>query len=399
MSIPQPTTTGDVLTIKNTAPVGSTISVKGQGTTVSSNIITFTVVASSSETRTISAPKNMTIDSASSSANTLAIEVFNGNFEDVAGEEVTYTITEGSDFLAIDHENGYTCDLEVLGHGTAKVKVSVEGALDQIVTINCIKAPESILLPEALVEKTNIEFATGKDQDISGFIFTATGTKVCTSMNYTIQKWNGSEYENSTAGTLTDNKLKFTETGKFKVIATSASGSSRHVAKEVIFNVNEGVNVNTYEDFKTNLEAGNVVNILNLTNKNGAYNYDLVPSAILNNEQNESSYAAARISIVGKNVTIKGNGYKLDLSKLAYVQNNTFDYGSLIDITFTEEEKALYCTTNDNNEDQKNERKRSLQKADYFVEISNLDIIGNANVDGRINDHAYDTNMDTLQTT
>lgn len=388
---------GNVLTIKNTAPIGSTITVKGQGTSISSNTLTFTVVASSEETRSISAPKNMTIDSASSSANTLEIEVLNGSFQQVTGEEVTYTITEGEEFLAIDHENGYTCDLQVLGHGTATLKVSVDGAQDQTVTINCIKAPDSILVPEALIEKTGIEFATGVNQDIEGFSFTTTGTNVCTALNYTFEKWNGTAYETTTKGTLTDNKLKFTETGKYKVTAISNSGSSRYVSKEVVFVVNEGVNVNTYEDFKTNLEAGNIVNIMNLTNKNGAYNYNLVPSAILNNSQTSTSYTDAIIAIKGKNVKINGNGFRLDLSKLAYVEENNFDYGALINIDCTDEQTTAYQyneKTDQTQQDIDARKRKDLNQADYFVEINNLDIIGNANVDGRISDHEFVMNTE-----
>jgi len=384
----------NVLTVKNNAPIGTVITVEAKGETIYSNELTFTVVASPAETKTISITDSQKADSEAES-NVLELKVINGLWQEVTGEVVNYTITEGSEYLELDHDNGYTCDLKVLGHGTATVKVSVAGATDKYVTVNCVKVPESISIPEALTSKVVEKFTVGVNQEMVGFDFEATGTNVCQDLVANINKKDGSVYKPSTSGTLVDGKLKFTEIGDYELIISSNAGSVKETTRTIKFTVNEGVNVNTYEDFKANVVAGNIVNIMNLTNKNGSYNYDLVPSFVLDGSEVANSYTEARIDVKGKRVEINGNGYSLDLSGMKYFEANNLDYGTVLNIVATDAESNnnsddSYNIQKAQTQDQIDAKKRNLSQADYFVKINDLSIFGNCHVNATVGTYAFD---------
>ena len=239
---------GDKLMVKPTAPYNTVIKVKAQGETMSSNILEFTVVEFSSEGLSLRGEDEVEKLDAAAAAYTYSIDVRNSSNQSVPGKTLSYTIVEGANNLSVA-QNGYTFVLTATGHGTATLRITM-GEEYKDVTVNCVKAPTAITLPEVLKTKTNIEFSTGKNQDIANFNLNFVGTNVCQDVAYKFEKWNTEEsaWVNSTAGTFNAGTLKFTEEGKFKVTATANSGSaadaSVSVSKE--FTVND---VYFMEDF------------------------------------------------------------------------------------------------------------------------------------------------------
>ena len=354
-------------------------------------------------------------DADASSATNIIVKVWKGS-QEVNDKTIEFAIVSGANCVTLE-EDGYTCGITVTGHGTAVVRASIAGtSIYQDITVNCIKAPDQILAPAALVGKSGV-ISTGKGASnaISNFNFQIDGTNACQDIAYTFEKYTSGNYATTQDVALEDGVLTFANTGKYRVTATSTSGGVRNPARSIEFDVNEGVNVGTYESFKTNVEAGNIVNIINMTETGDSEDYDLIPDAIIRNTlgsnptYNEVCAVRDGIKVIveSKNVIINGNGYKIDLSGLKYynVANTTgegdvyFDWGNLITVTCTQAEKTLYDPSredeNSGNEDLINEHKRTnLTKADYVVNINNLDITGSASVGGSIGDKVYDPTGD-----
>ena len=405
----------NTLIINDDATVGATIKVKAQADSMASNELTFTVAQASTEILYITANDEYMADADAPNATNIIIKVWKG-IQEVTDKTIEFTVVSEGDFVAL-REDGYTCGITVIGHGTAKVRASIAGtSVYKDITVNCIKAPDQILAPAALVGKSSV-ISTGKGPSnaISNFKFQIDGTNACQDVAYTFEKYSSGEYATTQDVTLEDGVLTFANTGKYRVTATSTSGGVRTPARSIEFDVNEGVNVSTYESFKTNVETGNVVNIINMSETGDSQDYDLIPDAILRNTLGANptydEVCAVRdgikVRVESKNVIINGNGYKLDLSGLKYydVENKTgegdkyFDWGNLITVTCTQAEKTLYDPSDDDensgNKDLINEHKRTnLTKADYVVNINNLDITGSASVGGSIGDKVYDPTGD-----
>ena len=385
---------GDKLFVKENASAGTEIRVKAIGETMSSNELTFSVALTSSEKLLLSVESPKSIDAGKSTNENIIVTVFNGDFQEVAGQEIEYVILEGEEYISLD-EDGYTCALEAIGDGVAKVRVTLKNSnQSQDIEIDCIKAPDSILIPEALQDKTNITLECAVNSEINGFNFEILGDNVCQDLVYTFEKWNGAEYISGNYGYCQDGKLKFTEQGKIRVVAKSNAGSVSEKSVQVVFNVNDGVNVSTFEEFRNAMlgSNGKPINIINLNKLGQRYGYNLVPSLVINDSENENSYVNIQMHLKGKSVKINGNGYSIDLSGMKYFENFTSDYGALIKIDATEEELAKYSYKTGENADtseEKNARKRTLTKADYSVEIKDLNIIGNTSIDGTIGTAGY----------
>lgn len=392
---------GNTLIIADTALAGTIIKVKAQAESMSSEELTFTVGQASSEVAFLSLNDKYVVDNGASTLTAINVEVYDGTGTTVADKTIEYSIISGADVLDLNPE-GYSCELNVLGHGTAKVRVSIAGTTTyKDVDVNCIKAPEQILAPVALADKAGIEFHSGfgTNNAINNFEFQTTGSNVCQEMTYKFEKLNNTTYETTTNVTLVNDTLTFAEVGTYKITARSNSGSVSEVSHEMVFHVNEGVNVSTYEEFKANAEAGKIVNIFNMAQTGNTGEYDLIPAVILNNTLgNEPTYqeisnaiADMSVRIIHKNTFINGNGYKLDVSGLKYynVINPTGDgdlyrdYGNLIDIDCNQEYKTAYKGV-----------ARQLTQADFIVSINDLEVVGNASVGGNIGDKIYNADSD-----
>jgi len=379
---------GNKLFVNDNATAGTQIKVKAQANSMSSNELIFTVASIVvDEDITFYAQENITADFGASTASVLTVNVWTNGQEDNT-RTIEFDHVSGEDLVDLD-VSGYSCTLTVKGHGTAVVRATVAGTnKSQDITINCIKAPEQIVAPESLLGRN--EISTAKTI-INNFAFDAQGTNVCQDMTYQFKKYVGNDYVTTDEVTLNANGLTFTETGKFKVIATSNSGSVREVSKELVFNVNEGVNVATFEEFRTVLRDANYdgkpVNIINLTKTGNTDSYDLIPSVILNGTENENSHLNdIRIEIIDKNVNINGNGFRINLSGMKFFASAD-DYGAFIKIN---NDASPYKIEDEDTPQQQAEKKRDLSQADFAVNIRDLVLIGSSDVTGRSSTNNFD---------
>ena len=379
---------GNVLLVNSNAPQNSVIKIKATGAngTIESNVITITVGYDDNALTLSYNQDNLTLDNDDNTASkALTVSVFDSESGmPVSNKDVTFEIVSGSDLLQIS-PNGYNCGLTILGHGTATVRASLTNNQDEYVdaTITLIKAPEQILVPEVLRTKQSIEFAVAKNAEIK-FEVEITGEKVCEEVSYTFAKYdsvNGTYIAETSAGefgTFSAGKITFNTTGKIKVTATSASGSQKTVYAEQVFEVNNGVNVSTYEQLQSVLNsttyAGTPVNIVVMDKTNATYGYDLVPEFILNNNQtNPQQVIDSVIFVQNGDLILNGNGYKINFSGLKYFSEAGERYSSLIKITGAEN--------------------AGNTQADHYVEINNLKLEGNVSVDGKVGETNFETSM------
>ena len=379
---------GNALIVKAEATSGSKIKVKAtNGKTgnekVESNVLEFTVGLSNAEKFHILTTADMTVDSGNTQASkVLTATVLNAEFQQVSGKNVSFEVVEGSEYVQIS-SNGYNCTITAVGHGTAKIRTTLkndEGTMtiatsDTVVT--SIKAPEQILVPEVLRNKTNINFATSKNYELD-FVAEIKGTNVCQEVEYVFSKFDGEKYVVQTANEVAkyeNGKITFYTTGKIKVTVNSLSGSVKSVFAEQVFNVNEGINVSTFEELQSTLNSatytGQIVNIVNFT-KDQTYGYDLVPEYILNDTQTTQKHLDTKIYVQHGDLRLNGNGYKINLSGMKYIETND-NYGSFIDIGGA----AVAGNT----------------KADHFVEIVDLKLESNTSIQGSVGSQAFAQTM------
>ena len=368
------TISGNNLMVSSTATEGATIKVKAQGETKSSNELTFTVVTVSTEGLYLVAEDSVENLDAAQANRIYSVNVMNASNQLVAGQQVRF-YTDDTNLLSID-QDGYNCELQAVGHGTATLYVALGDQTPVEIEVECIKAPEQVMLPEALQTKTNINFQTAVNAAIPGFNFDLTGTNVCQDVTVSFEKWNGTNWEKGEYGTYNAGTLTLTTQGKVRLTATSNSGSVAEKSVQFVFNVNDGVNVSTFEAFRSTLVSatynGKAVNIVNLV-ETTTDNYNLIPAAIVNGTQTINTHEEIKIGIYDKNVKIYGNGYCIDLSGMNYYENFTNDYGDLIDINTSVE----------------NSTKSTLTQANYVVEIRDLDLKGSVDVNGTIGTHTF----------
>lgn len=313
---------GNKLMVNSTAPYESKIKVQAQGQTMSSNVLEFKVVEVASEGLTLRGEDEVEKLDAAGSDYTYTIDVRDGQNQSVAGKNLTFTVTEGQNNIAV-YQNGYNFTLRALGHGIAKLRINL-GSEYKDVEVNCVKAPEAITLPEVLQTKTNIEFTTGVNQDIANFNLNFVGTNVCQDVTYKFEKYDEEgDYdteeerwiEDATAGSFNAGTLTLKAEGKIRVTATSNSGSSADafvsVSKEFV--VNDGINVSTFEEFKAALVAstGKAINIVNMQSNK------LIPAFITANDQTSANILSVTTLVSSGELTLLGNGYEVDLSGLA----------------------------------------------------------------------------------
>ena len=373
------------LIVSETATPNALIKVKAVGENIESNELTFTVSTISNQQIFISMDNALTLDNGSSSAlPTLTANVYDmsqGTPQNYAGADVDWTITSGDEFITIN-PNGYTCSFTVKGHGQAVVRASLNNGQYATTTITAINPPEQIAMPEMLQDRTTgtnaITYNVGNSSPIN-FVATAKGTKVCQEINYTFKKFSNNEWisesTNGEFGAFNDNQITFNTTGLIKVIATSNSQSQLNISSEQIFNVNDGVNISTFDDLKAYMEGGyaqsnatnkRVVNFV-VTEKLGDYGYSLVPSIILNDNMTNQTLLTTRKASIGAtgDWTIYGNNHAIDMSRLKILNtiDNTTSLNPALRIWGSE-------TSND---------------IDYNVSIRDLIMIGNCPVDATVN--------------
>ena len=354
---------GTTLIVSADAPTGATIKVKAVSVSASgvveSNEIAFTVVATQEE---INANKflldlntnSIRIDKKGTDAPILVAEIVNGNYESVTDKEISFTVIEGAEFLALV-ENGYSCSFQAIGHGKAIVEVKIEGIDSEVteqVTVDVIVPPDAVVLPEVFVERPLFDYKFSKIDRLNGnkeaslpFAPTVKGADLaCTDLVYNFVGENGKT--GSDVAVYENGAITFKTTGKVIVTVSSASGSKVEATTSYTFSINEGYNVHTFEELNYLIRRDDYIkdstilyddslpiNVVVLEKPVGEYEYeygyDLVPLYALKPQSEHTirqilrSYTtyngvplSSRIQAVNKSVWINGNNHTIDVSQV-----------------------------------------------------------------------------------
>ena len=337
------TINGKTLIVKTDAPTGATITVKANVGAVESNELTFTVLPTQAEindTKYIIGfeQDKVILDKNGDFTPTIAVEVFNYNFESVSDLEIDYEIISGADVLAITPD-GYSCSIAALGHGEAQVKATIRGTeTSAIINVSVIVPPESIKLPEVFTERPGYTYSFSKVNPFTSaaellpFVASVTGTNVCENIKYIFSHKSGATGD--AVATYADGKITFNMTGEIILTVSSVSGSAHEVSTSYRFNINEGYNVSTFEQLRdlagNPAYTGNLpINIVVLEKPGDDYGYDLVPAVALK-PQSEQTFAevaslANRIDFVNKGVILNGNMHKIDASNVRVITSEEID--------------------------------------------------------------------------
>lgn len=310
------------LMVKDTATTGATIKVKAQSGNVSSNVITLNIAADAQENMYLSfVNEEITLDSKDDNqTQKLEVVLRNGEGQKVTNKTITFAIEEGSDLIDIT-PNGYTCNITIKGHGTAKVSASVEGtSIEEVAVVNVKVPPVAINLPKVFTDRMDHKYNVAVSNTGIPFAVSVSGEKVCT--QYSVKFYNSNNVEDNTLASYENNEITFKKTGLVTVKFTSLSGSKRETQTSYTFDVNDGINVFTYEQLKNTIantsNAGKKINIIAL---NESDNYNLIPAIckLDKNSQDESKASSYGIS-TQKSLFIYGNRHGIDVSNLKYIE-------------------------------------------------------------------------------
>ena len=243
---------------------------------------------------------------------------------------LTYKIVDGGDFLDIA-VNGNVCTFTAKGHGTAFVEIGAEGINTKAtVTVNVIMPPEYITLPDVFtgVRGGNFVYSFSKVENLP-FVAKPYGTNVCQGIAYTFKAEDGTEGDE--VATYADGKITFKKTGKITVTAVSTSGSDKVVSTSYNFDINEGINVSSFEEFQSAAESRTYdgkapINFVALDKIDGEYKF--VPQVV-----GKESYQTlivdrlASVEVEGKGLYVNGNHHPIDVSKLRALTKEEVEAG------------------------------------------------------------------------
>lgn len=287
-----------LVVLANTTP-GSLVKVKAVNGTIESDVLLFTVYDPKQDELRLVMPFDQVKADINDEQKSILAKVYDGHLNPVTDREIEFIVIEGEDFLDLN-VNGYQCDLIPKGHGVAKLRTQIKGtAIFHDMTVNVVVPPIALRLPGVFEERPNYVYSVGKSFQMPFTVTTIKDedvTKVSEDLVYTFTKKDSTAPSNEIA-TVQDGKITFLTTGEIKVTVRSNSGSKQEVSTQYTFNVNNGVTVTTYEEFKEAVEKPNRVvseelneNLINIVvlekviNDN-RYGYDLVPQYIVNNYQ------------------------------------------------------------------------------------------------------------------
>lgn len=316
---------GNKLMVKENATTGSVIKVKATGNDVESNEISVTVEATSQEQLFLNfSNETINLDSKNTSqSQVLEVELYNGMGQEVNDKQIDFEITQGADLIEIT-PNGYVCSIGILGHGTAKITATVRGTdISETATVNVIVPPQAISIPELFeVNRVGYKYNYSK-VDALPFEIEVVGTKVCQDYVVRFEKVGDPTATDVATYDKEEKEITFNTTGEIKVTVTSNSGSNQETSSvSYTFNVNNGINVETFEELKALLEgAGSTYNgeIINIVALNAADNYNIIPAIAKQAKSNEvlaQIQNGAASVYTKKGVTILGNNHTIDVSGL-----------------------------------------------------------------------------------
>ena len=349
------TITGNILTVSESAVVGSAVKVKAVCGAVESNELSFAVTAAENVMIIFNADE-ITVDKRDSQVTkNLVVKTYKNNTL-VTDLAVSFEIESGAEFLEIVPD-GQSCSLKAKGHGAAVVKATVPGTTAvETATVNVIVPPDSLAIADAFESRNGFNFSFGKS-DALEFPVEAVGEGVC--RDYEISFSNAAGDENLASYNYEKGEVTFNTTGLITVTATSKSGSKKETSVSYTFDVNDGKNVATFQELKTFARSssynGEIINIVNLETD------VLVPELVKNPKQgmNLNDMNEERIYVANRNFRLRGNNYTIDTSAARVTKEKEDKIGPII---WIRPELAAGQASSDKT---------------YTVEISDLIMVGN----------------------
>ena len=345
------TLVGTTLTIKADATTGATVKVQASFVNydgeVLSNVLSFIVMATQEEinaTRYFLDVNNSSInlDKKGDTTPVIQVAVKNFNYEEVDNMDVEFTIIDGESCLEIA-QNGYNCNLTAVGHGNAKVKVSLKGYdVEETINVNVIVPPDRIVLPEVFAQRTDIVYAYSNVDPLTNetqylpFEPTIQGDALaCQDLEFTFL------HEDGTTGTSVARRegtlIRFLKTGRVTLTVSSASGSKHEATVSYNFNINDGYNVGTYEELQYMVEGkyfedSRPINLAvfskPVSQTEYKYGYDIVPQFALKPQSQQTVREIrnnGRIQAVNKSLWINGNNHVVDVSQTKVYNKTEYD--------------------------------------------------------------------------
>lgn len=325
----------NLLVVSQNAEVDTIIKVKAVSGTVESNVLEFKVISGKSERLFISLSNSfLTVDKFAGSTTLLQATVLDAELNILTDKKVVFEVIEGSEYLEATYSNN-VCSFNALGHGQATVRATIEGTnYSQTAQVNVIVPPTALQLHDVFADRVGYEYNYSK-VDALKFPVLILGENVCESFELSFKDALGNTGDAVATYNPETQEITFVATGEVTVTATSNSGSRREASVSYTFNINEGINVYTYEQLKSTLESANyngeIVNIVVLEKPTTdayayTYGYDLVPSFALKaqSEQTFASVTSERLGSIcvnNKNVYINGNQHKIDLTNVRTFSN------------------------------------------------------------------------------
>lgn len=336
------------LYVKASAPTGAIIKVKAVSGSVESSEITFTVMPTQYE---INATKykmsltadEITLDKNAASYPVLGVEILDGNYEDVYDAEVVFDIISGAEFVTMSVD-GYTCSFTPVAHGETVVRAYIVGTEEEVeATIHSIVPPDVVKLPAVFAQRVGFKYNFAKANVLDGTVYTlpfvpyVDQNGVCTDLRISFTHADGTSGDAVATYDYDKQEITFHKLGEVTVTATSDSGSRKETSVSYTFNINEGINVYSFEEAAktTNSKAytGQVINFVALTNfgtlteyaqylgVKDEYYFAFVPAFSLKPVAEQSISDAtnsgkARIIAVNKSLYVNGNKHFIDASNV-----------------------------------------------------------------------------------
>lgn len=336
------------LYVKASAPTGAIIKVKAVSGSVESAEITFTVMPTQYE---INATKykmsltadEITLDKNAASYPVLGVEILDGNYEDVYDAEVVFDIISGAEFVTMS-VNGYTCSFTPVAHGETVVRAYIVGTEEEVeATIHSIVPPDVVKLPAVFAQRVGFKYNFAKANVLDGTVYTlpfvpyVDQNGVCTDLRISFTHADGTSGDAVATYDYDKQEITFHKLGEVTVTATSDSGSRKETSVSYTFNINEGINVYSFEEAAKTTSSkaytGQVINFVALTNfgtlteyaqylgVKDEYYFAFVPAFSLKPvaEQPISDAAnssKARIIAANKSLYVNGNKHFIDASNV-----------------------------------------------------------------------------------
>ena len=337
------TISGNTFTVKEGVKSGSVIKVKATVNGVESNTLSFVVEKTQDELNKENLMLSLNnsfiqIDKYGTTTSKLTGTIYDGNFHEVSGKNLTFEIVEGSEYVTLS-KSGNECSFVAVGHGVATVKVTIEGTeVSELANIQAIVPPTSLAIHEVFTQRPGYNYNYGRRDNLK-FPVTPIGTNVC--QDYTIS-FTGPKNETGSAVAEYNEQtgeITFNTTGLVTVTVTSKSGSKLEASTSYTFNVNDGINVHTFEELKELAfgrnapYAGEIINVTVFEKPVGKYEYeygyDLVPAVGLkakSEQKIEDIYNhAANIVVYDRGIYLNGNNHSIDVSQVRVLTKSDID--------------------------------------------------------------------------